>query len=421
MPETEDFFSAYFAYTAETEVPRIFHRWCAIAGIGALLGRSFYFPFGSVGNIYPNIYCMLLGEPGTKKSTAIKMMTRLLLKAGYVHVGPNKTSLEKFLMDLEEGIDYYAKNSETEDVDDILSKNLFGEENSGVAECLVAADEFNNFIGYNNINFISTLGELWDYDGPYRQKLKNSKSVLIYNPTVTILGGNTATNYAEAFPSNVLGQGFFSRLLHIHGEETGIQITFPAEPSEELISQLLVQMGVIRNKITGCVKITDGAKLLIDKIYKTWPGIDDVRFRTYANRRFTHFLKLCLIHTAARLDSTISEYDVVYANTVLMYTEHFMPRALGEFGKSRHSDVSNKIMHILENASSVVVLKDIWKHVSNDLEKFADLGDLMRNLQMADKIQTLNGGFLAKKKPPVEMSNDTIDYGFLTEEERMKT
>src|SRR4051812_8728692 len=96
----EDFFSTYFAYTEATEPPITYHRWCAIGTIAALLARNFYIQHGHF-RIYPNLYIQLIGDPGSRKSTAIKLIKKLLLASGYDTIAADKTSKEKFLVDLE--------------------------------------------------------------------------------------------------------------------------------------------------------------------------------------------------------------------------------------------------------------------------------------------------------------------------------
>ena len=103
------------------------------------------------------------------------------------------------------------------------------------------------------------------------------------------------------------------------------------------------------------------ARKLLEKIYTAWGGIDDVRFDTYSNRRFTHLLKLLLPVVAARLGNRVTERDVVYANTILTHTEHLMPKALGEFGKAKHSEVAHKVIQILEGAGVPLTITDVWK------------------------------------------------------------
>jgi hypothetical protein len=408
-------FDLYFDYVAGTEPPAAFHRWSLIGSIGALLGRQMWFPFGR-SRLFANQYIMFVGDPGTRKSTAIKTATRLIAAAGYDKFGAQKTSMEKFLLDLQDdGIDVdevaignAPKKKDAIDVLSALNLRLDGDHvEESPREMFVAADEFNNFIGAGNISFQSLLGELWDWDEPdrhYKQRLKNSKSVSIYQPTISILAGNTPSSFAECFPLASIGQGFMSRLILIHAEPSGIKITFPKEPSKELTEKLVSHLRKMRQVCIGPVTMTEEAASALDLIYKSWTDLEDQRFKHYSTRRFTHLLKLTLICCAARLSTEFTIADVLYANTILAYAETTMPKAIGELGKSRNAEAANKIMQALYTTRDVKTVNDLWKIVQNDLEKIGDLAGLLVNLQQADKIQVVNNaagkaGYLAKQKP----------------------
>ena len=136
--------------------------------------------------------------------------------------------------------------------DDILDQNLFGNGNDKPdSEMFIMADEFNDFFGNGNIEFFSLLGTLWDFNGTYRNRIKNGKSVSISNPTVSILGGNTPTGFSLAFPSDILGQGFFSRILLIYGEPNGRRIAFPPAPSQARTSALVETLRNIKATVWG--------------------------------------------------------------------------------------------------------------------------------------------------------------------------
>ena len=90
----------YFSYVVDTEAPLIFHRWTLLSALGAMLGRQYYFPFGHF-KIHPNMYLMLIGNPGSRKTTAIGLARKLLARTGYDTFAAQRTSKEKFLLDLE--------------------------------------------------------------------------------------------------------------------------------------------------------------------------------------------------------------------------------------------------------------------------------------------------------------------------------
>jgi energy-coupling factor transporter ATP-binding protein EcfA2 len=415
------FFEEYLEFTAGTEVPVFLNRWCALVGLGAWLKRDTWLQHGHA-TINPNIYAMIIGKSGSRKSTAIKTVKELLKDAGYTGVAADKTTKEKFLMDLA-GVtneDLETKAGKSVDLD---SLNLWGDdndiENKEPACCFIAADEFNDFFGNNNMEFISVLGSLWDYKGNYESRVKHGKQVVIPQPTISMLGGNTAAGFNFAFPPESLGQGFFSRTLLIHGEASGRKITFPPRPSPEKIAKLIGMLHEIRRACQGEVTLSNEAATMIDRIYLEWQPLDDVRFDSYSTRRLTHLLKLCLVTAAARASPIVNESDVLYANTLLTHTEHLMPKALGEFGKGKNSGATQKILDYLEAAMVPKSFQEIFKNVRQDIDSMTVLATLIANLIQADKIQnTGKSGYLIKKGIRKEVSGDLLDFSLLTNEER---
>lgn len=415
---TENFFDSYLHYTAGGEVPTTFNRWSAIVGIAALLERNCCVEFGHT-EIYPNIYSMLIGSAGTRKSSAIKLMKKLLIKSGYQTIAAERTSKEKFLHDL---------SKHEDENEDVLEANLFNSndrESSAVTPMFIAADEANDFFGINNMDFLSILGSLWDWEGKYENRIKSGSSDWIPNPTISILSGNTATGFSLAFPSSILGQGFFSRLLIVYGEPNGRRVTIPRRPSDEETAHIIGLLQAIRMQCTGIYSFRGGDKgsafLLFDKIYQEYVAIDDPKFESYSNRRIIHLLKLCLVVAASRLEKDITETSVIQANTYLSYIEKLMPKALGEFGKARSADVTHKVMSYVYGSDGIVNMKDIWKQVEGDLEKPDELQQIIRKLLFADKIQSAGHGFLPVRKMISEVDDEAsglISFKtFLTTEE----
>lgn len=417
-----NFIESYLHYTGKTESPTTFHRWSVLSSLGAWLGKRFYIKHGH-SRINSNMYVMLMGAAGTRKSTAIKIASKLIKKAGYSTFSASKTSKEQFLADLAKT---GMPDPGSQDAGDaVLDMNLWGDENGdgetsmGSCEIFVNADEFNDFVGNGNIEFLSLLGNLWDLEGDYRHSKLTAKSVFVKDPSVSILAGNTATGFSLAFPKEAIGQGIFSRLLLIHGESTSKKIAFPDPPSDTATAALIQCLLQIRAIAQGEAELDPNAKALLEYIYNEWKHINDIRFESYCNRRFTHLLKLCLIHAAACKSRVITQEHVVMANTVLTHAEHSMPRALGEFGSASKSDVTNKVMNLLSAAQTPQSFKDIWKHVSNDVNSLQELRPIIENLQFAEKIIKAGNGFLARRVLIQEKSTDrTVDFSLLTPSER---
>lgn len=409
-----DLFNLYFDYVKDTEPPIIFHRWSLLSAVGAFLGRDIWLPFGA-SRILPNMYVMLVGSPGSRKSSAIKGVRRILTQTGYSEFAAEKTSKEKYLVDLQ------GEKHGTEDkpILDFLGGGHGTGSDSEYKRSFIVADEFNEFVGSGNLEFLSMLGSLWDWDDPetpYRSKTKTAKSVEIYQPTISILAGNTHAGFAEAFPVAVLGQGFMSRLILVHSEPSGRKITIPPIPNASLASDILREFSEIRSAVRGGLSLSERARAGLDSIYKTWEDLEDNRFKHYSTRRFTHLLKLCIILAAIGKTSEIGIEQVLFANTLLSWTELSMPKAIGELGRKRSTEASSLIMQMLYEAKKPITIIDFWRQLDKDLEHMTDLARLLQNLQQAGKVQAVKigsvQGFLPLQRP-ANKSALLVDFSLL--------
>ena len=135
----------YYDYTLpNTESPVCMHRWSFLSCVAASLGRNFYLPFGH-GVIYPNLLTLLVGAPATRKTSAIRIASRLLKNSGYINVTDGKTSKEKFLEDFSDNFSFLQETKDSDDAFDFLGEDV--NDSIRVSEILIAAEEFQNFVG----------------------------------------------------------------------------------------------------------------------------------------------------------------------------------------------------------------------------------------------------------------------------------
>src|SRR6266850_1874141 len=147
----ESLLSDYFDFAkCAPEVPNIYHRWCILSGLSAILSRNFYFQHGNF-RIFPNLFVMLIGEAGARKSTAIKLVKKLIGSSGYTDFAANKTTKEKFLVDLQREEDFDLLHTTKRSYDATTSSNLWGDSAEGLEATAeihaswIVADEFINF------------------------------------------------------------------------------------------------------------------------------------------------------------------------------------------------------------------------------------------------------------------------------------
>lgn len=415
----------YLAYACNNESPAIYHRWACITALGAALGNRVQFAHGHL-HLSPNFYTILIGTPGVRKSTAIKMVGKILRRAGYHSISSGKTTKEKFILDLAEGVT--AAGAAGRDEWGVMEQNLFGDLVTDIPACnLILADEMNDFFGNNILDFASFLGTLWDWEGPYENKIKNGPSVVIQSPTISFLAGTTPGTFASTFPPEIIGQGFFSRTLLIHGEPNGKRIAFPKPPTESDTALIVGAFKAIIDRPACTISLSHRAESLLEAIYNTNSVLTDGRFATYRTRRFTHLLKLCIILACAANAQSIDEPSIIYANTILHYAEQFMPKALGEFGRARSSGATDRLLSVIDSAPKIWSYQDLWQSLSSEFESMQDMARAISNLIQAGKLQFVSskelgtGGVLLNKKVKQHEEDpmtEFVDYSLLTQEER---
>lgn len=389
------------------EASDLSYLWAGLSGIAAQLARNVYIPFGN-GRIYPNLYIMFVGDPGKRKSTAIKDVKSRVKATGYSHFCADSVTMQKYLGDLA-GVG--------EDGEFSANLNAYG---TGMPlgledyiESYIAQDEFTTFIGVNNYPFIALLGSFWDIDAPYRYRTKTGNSIEIPNPIVNIIGATTPSQFNTIFPPAIAEQGFLSRLIIVNMPTNKEKEHRPKPSCETATREVLEGFREVR-QVRGEMVMSEEVWDVLGEIYRGWQPITDSRFAHYSTRRYTQLLKLCMLIAASRYSTSMTVDDVVLANTILAYTEHFMPQALGQFGKNKDGDTNSKVVDYLRSCFPAPRnMMEIYQALSSETD-IATLGRIIPGLVAAGKIvSTASGAFLPKISSHLDSKCPRVDWDML--------
>lgn len=363
------------------------HIWSFLSICGAALGDRYSIPFGD-SQINPNMYVIIVGEPASRKSTAIKAGKKLLIEAGYEDIADASNSLQGWL-----------KSIAVPDVDCI-------DGSAGHIESFIAHDEIINFLGQGNTDFITRLGEIWDKTDGFKHRTAGGTSVAIQELIVNMLGGTTPEQFHMMFPPMVAGQGLLSRLLLVSAPSKVRKLHRPEPMNPEGRMEIVQLLERLRGS-SSSYDIPKGSPVdqALKDIYEAYNAHEDKRFSTYDGRRFTHFLKLLIICTALRDGDFITLDDVYDAHTLLVNLEQSMPEAMGFYGRAASSAVSARILNMLK--AGPMTFEQILSAVHMDIEKFEDLSEVLMILKQANRIKTL--GKLYAYCPP-KSSADKLPY-----------
>ena len=409
----EELFDTYFKYVEHsTESAFVYHRWSLIGLLSALIAKKVEIPLGHM-TLYANLYLQLLGKSGTRKSSAISVAVKLLKTLEYERFAPKKCSKEGFLDMLLE----YC----TEDSKELPSLDEFALPPEPTANMLIAADEFNAFLGNNYEDFLELLSELFDMPTEYDKRLASGGNSIL-NPCVTILSGNTPSGFRSKFKGASLNQGILTRFILIPWHEVRGALPFPPAPCPKIrrvLTKTLKQVGARR----GTVEYSDEAEALLSEIYTKWKPDTPVHMEQYAERRYTHLLTLCAIFaTVESAELLVTRNLVLMANTILASNEHNMATAFKTiFESPTQGIVRDYLLNTLKGLPEGLSPKELYVALQTQGVSYADIIKSTDALILQGEIIRADTGvlILKKKRLPKNLL-EFLDLRYLTEEERLQ-
>lgn len=201
-----NFLSNYLLYASANEAPTIYHQWSALSSISHLIGPRVWTHMGGNLFFFPNMYVNLVGDPGLKKSTAMKQAQKLVESVKTIAQSPASISVEAL-------VQLMAREGSP-------CKKLYQYEGKSVnyTQLSIFANEIVSLLNAsgNPAGMIEFLTDIWDRSGgEYQQTFKNKGDNLIVRPYVTILGCLTPDTIKSLVASKVVGSGMSRRCLFV--------------------------------------------------------------------------------------------------------------------------------------------------------------------------------------------------------------
>jgi hypothetical protein len=412
----------------DTETPRIMHLWSAIFNVSAALGRRCWLPFGPM-QIWPNQYILMVGTPASRKSTAMSIARRQLKESTGVRFAPADTGGQR------QGL-VLAMQGNPDEAKEFLGAAELGSQNTGllsltdiqevtnapedeaaqfVAEAdkhhiAVVAGEFSRFIGQNNLGILDFLVERWDGDD-YEYRTRQS-TIKLKNTLMNLLACTTPTSLNNSMPPAAGGQGFLSRMILVYGAKKYRQIPRPSLPDPRLVGEVKQTLSDIYYNLSGAFTETPDARQYSESLYHYVLEITDGRFAFYAERRYTHLLKLTMALAATRNTTEIVKEDYELAHRILRATERGMPEALGEFGLNPLAALKQEVLQTLRNLEGPVPMSHLTGMFHRDA-RGTEIHEVVNDLTQSKQVFRLSGpGGSAQIQAAVTLSD--------TEDEMMK-
>lgn len=341
--QLSDWLEYYMKYTQRTEPPELYHLWSGLTAISSALRRKCYCNWGALrGIIYPNVFVSLVGPPGGRKGTAMRIaksfVQQLEIPLGADSLGSTQ-ALYKELMDSE---------------DDYVDPNGITKKHKSIS---IWAEEFQVFLSDRDQMLIPSLTDLFDCADTWKYKTLSRKTEDISNCWVTIIGAITPDLLQAKLSREAVGGGLISRIIFVVGQgpKQKVALQFLTEEEEEIRQKLENDLQEIAN-LSG--QFTLSKEFL--KTYVRWyehenddSGVPSDKFLGYNNRRPLHLNKVCMLLSAAESNDLILTADhFEKALAVMQITEQEMPNAFYGLGLASQANVYAKILSFIEAKDS---------------------------------------------------------------------
>lgn len=349
----------YLFYCSKMESPELYIEFSFYSLIASCLQRRVWISRDDF-ELYPNLYIIFVGPPGTGKSIAARVNIKILEKfktpnpldkteeLDLIPTAPDTTSLEALTFRL-------GKRSQT-----------FSPE-KGVLKVHTSltfiSEELGNLFQQNTFNLINFFNQGYD-SGDYKKELKYGGNDYIKKMCLNLLAATNPGWMAKAIQYGIIEQGLASRAIFIAGGDLRYRNTFyDPEPAQKEALAYISKYCLELTKINGQCTWTNEAELYLKNWWeKDYHKINnDKKLDHYYSRKKLHVMKLALvINFADSLTNKIIQISSVQkALDALARAEMNMHEAFASSTQNPIHNMAVNIMNLIESRGKSMSMKKI--------------------------------------------------------------
>lgn len=309
--------ASFLDYTEQLECPIDYLRWVALSTIAGAAQRkvsidSEYFYYMT------NMYVILVGEPGSKKSVAIRQGKKILKKVPGINLTSDAPSVVGVMEDFKE-----ITNREHQ------SLNAFMLELSTLYEN--AKESMTGF-----------LTAMYDGDDDYIKRTRIAGKEKIPYPWLNLLAGTTPSWMGDNVTKSAIEGGLVARTIYVFGEVQEPKTPRPkSSPALRKLLEDLIHDAAHIAGLGGEFAFDGGDNGEAAQWYDAWymnkrgrqPRVTDHRTQSYYQRKPQHLIKTAMAVSLSMKDTlTLTANDLQIALALLESNEAKLPRAFSSVG-----------------------------------------------------------------------------------------
>lgn len=376
------FLHSYLKYCEGNEAHPNYHIWSALVALSSIVGRRIWLEQGYY-NVYPNLYVVLVGPPGNRKTTAMTIAKNLMREVGDIPFSAEAMSREGLIKSM----------SESEQTFNYLDKVVTFQPTT------VCVTELKEFIGTSQANMINFLTTIWDQDF-FDYKLRNKEDLVIRNPYVCILACETPEWITNRLRDDVISGGFSRRALFVYEYDRFQKIPFPEVTVErrDAWNEAIRQARALK-RIVGPFTWEPECKDYYGQWYCGQEIARDAVVRGYYESKHILAIKVGLLIAVSEgaTDRVFRLNHLQGALRLLANVETKLSKVFQGLGRNEQNQIATKVIEILELNKGPMSEKQLWSMIFRDAD-LRQFNDTITYLVQTDKILRFRRGIVGKER-----------------------
>jgi hypothetical protein len=391
------FLRDYREYASGSEAHPTYHTFSALVALSSIVSRKVWIDMGFF-NVYPNLYVILVGPAGNRKTSAMSVAKGLLRELKEkVPFSAECVTKEKLVMDIRD------QERIIEGLPDTYAKQRI------YTPMTIMVTELSEFLGAGGVGMINFLTTIYDQDF-YDHRTKNKGDVLITGPFLNLLACTTPDWITAYLRTDVISGGFSRRAIFVLETGKSGRIPFPEVTSTMRAAwDRCLNHAKLLLQTKGQFKWDPEAKTFFEKWYVALKIPTDPMIVGYYETKHIQLLKISmLIALSDSTDLVLKVNHLERGLALLQLAEDNLLRVFSGMGRNILNAASQKVMDQLNMltpqevkhpvSKQVVSIKllpekqlrsNLWREVNGQ-----EMDEVLKHLSDSEKIErwTISGG-----------------------------
>lgn len=371
IPDSEGLITEMVYAMRGTELPTIWSIWGGVVTINAMLKREAWIKW-SPHNLYPNLFCCIVGNAGDKKSAALDVWYEILKRA--VNVCKDSDPYLAYAKDLriiKDRITPEALLKALEPVSTGVSPIVEVKDKKGrpllvggepvtyelTSEALVYVSELSTL--FSKAQYSQTMSEIfldiYDCHEEWFNTTKGGGQIKLRKLCTSLIGATTTSALKMSLPENMLGDGFLSRttMVYLPANRKCFPMPMPV-PGAPTLDELGLKMAWIAGQCVGEHTLSSEAYEVYVKWYNTYKvGLrEDPEMAGIRSRFDKVILKVALAFKAQRYGegNEIQKEDIEGAIRLVETTYQHIPALVNSINRKEFYQEYQKVSNMIKEA-----------------------------------------------------------------------